>query len=126
MNNKEIVSGVDHNNRPWTGDIDHDLIDDLGDKNSKLAISVVKSWFVPSDKVCKKYTSYIYKHWLENIMFDITNHEVCYISNNQLKDAMIISGFNYSEDHKHCFNWYFYVSPTKELKEWLKKNNKRW
>lgn len=93
------------------------LISELPQDKYDEALSVLKRWFLKSNKTSLRHTSYGYKHWLESEI----RH---YVSNNQLKDAMLILGFepgNYDE-----LNWCFKVKPTEELKKWLEKNGMRW
>lgn len=96
---------------------DDGLLSALPQDKYDEALSVLKRWFIKSNKTSLRHTSYGYKHWLESEI----GH---YISNNQLKDAMLISGFepgNYDE-----LNWCFKVKPTEGLKKWLDKRGMRW
>lgn len=93
------------------------LIDELPEEKVKEALDILSRWFEKSNKTSLRHTSYGYKHWLEDAILH-------YVSNNQLKDAMLKLGFepgNYDE-----LNWCFKVKPTPELKQWLKTHNKYW
>ena len=96
---------------------DSSLMSELPKEYYNKAMDTLKRWFVPSNRNCLRHSSYGYKHWLEEAI----NH---YISNNQLKDAMLALGFEV-KDYK-ALNWFFKVSPTQELKEWLIDNDRRW
>ena len=96
---------------------DYELISDLPEEYYNAAMDTIKKWFVPANNSCLRHTSYGYKHWLEEEI----KH---YISNNQMKDAMLRLGFEV-KDYRDL-NWYFKVKPTEELKEWLNNHNKNW
>ena len=96
---------------------DSHLISELPEDKYQEALDTLKGWFIKTSKTTLRHTSYGYKHWLEDEIG-------YYISNNQLKDAMLKLGFepsNYSE-----LNWCFKVKPTTELKKWLEKREMRW
>lgn len=96
---------------------DDELISDLPSKYYDAAMDTLRRWFVSSDRNCLRHTSYGYKHWLEEAI----GH---YISNNQLKDAMLQLGFEV-KDYRNL-NWFFKLKPTEELKKWLDNNNRHW
>lgn len=93
------------------------LITDLPEEKQKEAFDVLKSWFEKSNKTSRRHTSYGMKHWLEDAI-DL------YVSNNQLKDAMLMLGFEPGDWDE--LNWYFKVKPTPELKEYLERTNRHW
>ena len=93
------------------------LITELPEEKVKEALEMLSSWFEKSTKTSLRHTSYGYKHWLEDAIMH-------YISNNQLKDAMLMLGFEPGDYDE--LNWCFKVKPTPALKEWLKNNNKYW
>ena len=96
---------------------DDSLITDLPEEKQKVALDVLASWFEKSEKTSRRHSSYGMKHWLE----DSINH---YVSNNQLKDAMLMLGFEPSD--KDELNWHFKVKPTPELKTYLEKTRRYW
>lgn len=116
-------SGFKYQSQYYPGGLErpqHDdpyLIDDLPEEKAKEALDTLSRWFEKSNKTSLRHTSYGYKHWLEDAIMH-------YVSNNQLKDAMLKLGFepgNYDE-----LNWCFKVKPTAELKQWLKENRRDW
>lgn len=96
---------------------DPSLITDLPEEKVKEALEILSSWFEKTNKTSLRHTSYGYKHWLEDAILH-------YVSNNQLKDAMLMLGFE-PRDYDEL-NWCFKVKPTQALKDWLKTNNKYW
>lgn len=93
------------------------LISDLDAEKMEEVLELLRSWFEPSNKATLRHTSYGIKHWVEDSIRE-------YISNNQLKDAMLILGFEPSNWYE--LNWCFKVKPTNKLKEFLKKRGDRW
>lgn len=96
---------------------DISLITDLPEDKYKEALEVLKGWFIKTTKTSLRHSSYGMKHWLE----DAIGH---YVSNNQLKDAMLMLGFepgNWDE-----LNWHFKIKPTQELRDYLKRTNRHW
>ena len=96
---------------------DGNLISQLPDDKKAIAMETLASWFEKSNKTSLRHTSYGMKHWLENAI----GH---YVSNNQLKDAMLLLGFEPADFDE--LNWCFKVKPTEKLKEFLKKRGDRW
>ena len=96
---------------------DDSLITDLPEEKYQEALEVLQSWFIKSEKTSRRHTSYGMKHWLE----DAIHH---YVSNNQLKDAMLMLGFEPGDPDE--LNWCFKVKPTPELKGYLERTNRYW
>ena len=93
------------------------LFTELPEEKQKEALDILKTWFIKSTKTSRRHTSYSMKHWLEDAIG-------LYVSNNQLKDAMLMLGFEPGDPDE--LNWYFKVKPTPELKEYLERTNRYW
>lgn len=96
---------------------DSGLITDLPEDKCKEALDTLSSWFIRSTKTSRRHTSYGMKHWLEDAIMH-------YVSNNQLKDAMLMLGFEPGDPDE--LNWYFKVKPTPKLKAFLEGTRRCW
>lgn len=93
------------------------LISEIPEEGRQMALNLLSSWFEKSSRTSNRHNSYGIKHWLE----EATRY---YVSNNQLKDAMLSLGFETSNFND--LNWYFKVKPTLALKDYLKSIGRDW
>ena len=95
------------NNRPYTNENgweDKGLITDLSIEDQVQVFDWIKKHIEPSVKVNHNYTSYSLKHGLENMT-------KIYLTNNQFKDAMWLSG--YRPVNKNELNWEYRIKLIK-------------
>lgn len=92
------------NGRPYTnenGYIDDGLITDISEDEQKIVFNWIKENIEPRKRALSKRTSYGIKHILER-------DTGIYLTNNQFKDAMMLSG--YTPIHANALNWIFKIS----------------
>ena len=84
----------------WTKD-DEALLVDLPQEEQEIVLNWISKNIIPRKTPCEGHTSYGIKHFLE----DDTK---IYTTNNQFKDAMMLSG--YEPVDEHLLNWTYRIS----------------
>ena len=85
---------------------DTNVLADLAESDQMLILDFIKANIRPRKTLNWSHTSYDIKHL-------ITRLTGIYITDNQMKDAMLMCGFEPADEHWH--NWIFYISEKSPL-----------
>ena len=85
---------------------DTNVLADLAEPDQMLILDFIRANIRPRKTLNWSHTSYDIKHL-------ITRLTGIYITDNQMKDAMLMCGFEPADEHWH--NWIFYISEKSPL-----------
>jgi len=96
-------------NKPYTNENgweDSELLSDIPKEEQEEVLSWISNGIHPRKTINRCCTSYGLKHVLQG-------DTGIYLTNNQFKDAMMISG--YKTDNPNRLNWYFNISSKSHI-----------